>query len=110
MSVSDSEMPPGVEGIEVEVEGYDDRYLCLWAHDDAADWALEAVGLSRDAAVTATTVEYVLFVPAKHVTRSTPEEWWLSLLCPAGFECVVKSVDDNGACVLGLAPTVTSGR
>ena len=110
MSVSDSELPPGAEGVEVEVEGYDDRYLCLWPHDAAADWALEAIGASRETTSSANTVEYVLFVPAKHVTRSTPEEWWLSLLCPAGFECVVKSVDDNGACVLGLAPTVTSGR
>lgn len=97
MSRTDS-TPPPEDGAIFDVEGYDDRFLRLWPLEEAPEWATEALGPD----FKLDNVAYILFVPAHAVTRNTPDEWWGALLCPAQLNCVVKSVDEEGACVLGF--------
>lgn len=93
------------DGVEVEVEGYDDRYLRLWPVSEAPEWATEALGLKS--VTWPVDITYVLFVPARELSARTPDDWWAALLRPALLDCVVKSVDEDGACVLGLAAAVS---
>ena len=99
--------PDDIEGVEIAVEGYDDRYLRLWPLEEAPSWATEALGMSAASwAQVGAQLHSILFVPVALIKPSTPDDWWALLLAPAGFECAVKSVDEDGACVLGLVRTL----
>lgn len=100
--MSDAEGAGGAaeDGAIFEVEGYDDRYLRLWPIEEAPEWACEALGVDDE---DCPQLEYVMFIPASGITHQTPDDWWAMLLRPAMLDCPVKSVDEDGGCVLGLA-------
>lgn len=88
------------EGIEVDFAGYDDRLMRIWPLAETPAWALETLG--KDARGEPFKLAYVGFVPAHFITPQTPTSWWESVLRPAMLDCIVVSVDEAGACVLGL--------
>jgi len=101
------EDPQAEDGEIFMVESYDDRFLRLWPTNEAEGWALDALGYERAGTPCVGTgalppVQYVAFIPAKYIGATTPIGWWSVLFCPAGLECVVTSVDEQGAGVLGF--------